>query len=259
MNALEIHRLGKTYKRDGQSDLVAIRELTLSVRQGDFISIVGPSGCGKTTLLSCVAGLRPKTSGHVKLFGKVVNSPSRDIAVIFQEYGRTLLPWQRVLGNVIFGMENRPSISRRDYTALARDALKHVGLSDKEDAYPWQLSGGQQQRIAIARGLANGADILLMDEPFASVDAQTRSELEDLLLRIWAEYERTIVLVTHDVEEAIYMATKVVVLSKPPCVVLEEIEIDLGRRRNQMDTREDTKFLEYRRRIHSLLRPDQSQ
>jgi len=158
MDALNIQRLHKVYPRDGQEDLEAIREVTFGVGKGEFVSIVGPSGCGKTTLLMCIAGLRSVTGGHVLLYGTEVTSPPKEMALIFQEYGRTLLPWRTVLNNVIFGMENRPEIARSDYETRARDALRHVGLAGYERAYPWHLSGGQQQRVAIARGLANGPD-----------------------------------------------------------------------------------------------------
>ncbi len=253
MDLLSVEGLRKVYKREGQRDLQALHNVSVSVRRGEFVSIVGPSGCGKTTLLSCIAGLRSKTAGRVLLGGAEVTAPPREMALIFQEYGRTLLPWKSVLQNVIFGMENRPEIARGDYERLARDALRHVGLQGYEQSYPWQLSGGQQQRVAIARGLANGPEILLMDEPFASVDAQTRAELEDLLLAIWAEYSRTILFVTHDIEEAIYMSDRVVVLSRPPCVVLQDIAVDLPRPRDQIATREYPKFLEHRRAVHALL------
>jgi NitT/TauT family transport system ATP-binding protein len=253
MNALEVTQLHKVYKRDKQDDLVALHDITFSIRRGEFISVVGPSGCGKTTLLSCIAGLRERTGGSVQLYGKDVTAPPTEMALIFQEYGRTLLPWRRVIDNVIFGMENRPEIARADHQRCARDALSHVGLGSYERAYPWQLSGGQQQRVAIARGLANGPDILLMDEPFASVDAQTRADLEDLLLDIWAKYSRTILFVTHDIEEAIYMSDRVVVLSAPPCVVKRDISIELERPRHRITTREHPRFLEYRRVIHSML------
>jgi NitT/TauT family transport system ATP-binding protein len=253
MQALEIEGLRKSYQRERQDDLVALRDISFSVDKGQFISVVGPSGCGKTTLLSCIAGLRAKSGGRVMLYGEEVRTPPKAMALIFQEYGRTLLPWRRVLPNVTFGMENRPEIPRGEYEARAREALAHVALAGYADAYPWQLSGGQQQRVAIARGLANGADILLMDEPFASVDAQTRGDLEDLLLRVWEEYSRTILFVTHDIEEAIYMADRVIVLSAPPCVVLQDIPIELARPRNQITTREHPTFLDYRRTIHRLL------
>ena len=253
MDALSVERIHKVYTRDGQSDLEAIRDVTFAVRKGEFVSLVGPSGCGKTTLLMCMSGLRAVTSGRVLLYETEVTSPPKAMALIFQEYGRTLLPWRTVLDNVTFGMENRPEIPQREYASRARDALRHVGLAGYERSYPWQLSGGQQQRVAIARGLANGPDILLMDEPFASVDAQTRAELQDLLLRVRTEYSSTILFVTHDIDESIYLSDRVVVLSRPPSVVLDIITIDLDRPRHQIGTREHFRFLDYRRTIHGLL------
>jgi NitT/TauT family transport system ATP-binding protein len=252
MSLVSIEHLRKVYWRDDR-EFEAIRDITLEVRSGEFISIVGPSGCGKTTLLSCISGLRSLTGGRVVVNGRVVNKPIREIALIFQDYGRTLLPWRSALGNVIFGMENRPEISRNEYEGRAREALRSVGLVGIEQSYPWQLSGGQQQRVAIARGIANGSEILLMDEPFASVDAQTRSELEDLMLKIWKELGKTVIFVTHDIDEAVYLSDRVAVLSKPPCAVLETLEIKLDRPRDQIATREQPQFLECRRSIHSLL------
>jgi len=252
MSLVNIEHLRKVYSRDGR-EFEAIRDITLEVRCGEFLSIVGPSGCGKTTLLSCMSGLRSLTGGRVVVKDRVVNKPIREIALIFQDYGRTLLPWRSALGNVMFGMENRPEILRAEYENRALEALRSVRLIDFAPSYPWQLSGGQQQRVAIARGIANGSEILLMDEPFASVDAQSRYELEDLMLKIWKDLGKTIIFVTHDIDEAVYLSDRVAVLSKPPCVVLETLEIKLGRPRDQIATRELPQFLERRRAIHALL------
>jgi len=252
MSLVGIEGLRKVYSRDGRP-FEAIRDITLDVRAGEFLSIVGPSGCGKTTLLSCISGLRALTSGRVVVKGRLVEKPTREIALIFQDYSRTLLPWRSALGNVIFGMENRPEIPRAEYESRAVEALRSVGLIDFAASYPWQLSGGQQQRVAIARGIANGSEILLMDEPFASIDAQSRAELEDLMLNIWKDHGKTVIFVTHDIDEAVYLSDRVAVLSKPPCVVLQILEIKLDRPRDQIATRELPQFLEYRRAVHSLL------
>ncbi|MBI3091783.1 MAG: ABC transporter ATP-binding protein [Candidatus Tectomicrobia bacterium] len=253
MEALRIQHLQKSYDVPNRESFAALGDVTFEVRKGEFVSIVGPSGCGKTTLLTCIAGLRSRSGGQILLYGKEVTQPPREMALIFQEYGRTLLPWKTVLDNVIFGMENRPEIKRSEHRPRGREVLNDVGLSSFEHVYPWQLSGGQQQRVAIARGLANGPDILLMDEPFASVDAQTRAELEDLLLRVWQKFSRTILFVTHDIDEAIYLSDRVIVLCQNPSVVLDTIAIEIERPREQISSREHPRFLHYRRYIHKLL------
>ena len=252
MTVVSVAHLRKVYRRNDR-DYEALRDITLDIKGGEFLSLVGPSGCGKTTLLGCVSGLRSVSGGKVFVKDRLVTGPTREMALIFQDYGRTLLPWRKALGNVMFGMENRPEIPRREYQSRAREALASVGLADFEQSYPWQLSGGQQQRVAIARGIANGSEILLLDEPFASVDAQTRPELEDLLLTIWGSLRKTVLFVTHDIDEAIYLSDRVAVLSKPPCEVLETIDIKLDRPRDQIATRENSRFLEYRRAIYALL------
>jgi NitT/TauT family transport system ATP-binding protein len=253
MEYLRLEHIKKTYLKANGEEYRALEDINFSVEKSQFISIVGPSGCGKTTLLGCISGLRANTYGRTVLDGREISSPPKEMAVIFQEYGRTLLPWRSVIGNVMFGMENRKEIPKASHDALGRSALRDVALSGFESSYPWQLSGGQQQRVAIARGLANGADILLMDEPFASVDAQTKGDLEDLLLDIWARKRQTVLLVTHDIDEAIYLADRVIVLSKPPCRVVKDIKIELDRPRVQIETREHPTFLQYRRQIHEAL------
>jgi NitT/TauT family transport system ATP-binding protein len=217
---------------------------------------VGPSGAGKTTLLRCIAGLLAPTSGEIVLAGQTVTGPARGMAVVFQEYGRSLFPWMRVGQNVELPLKEKgksPAERRR----LVADSLEAVGLKDVGDAYPWQLSGGMQQRVAIARAIAYEPEVLLMDEPFASVDAQTRADLEDLVRTIWARLGMTIVFVTHDIDESVYLGDRVIVLSASPTTVMRDVAIDLPRRRDQIETRADPRFGQLRSQIYTLIREAQ--
>ncbi|MFL5937206.1 MAG: ABC transporter ATP-binding protein, partial [Gaiellaceae bacterium] len=214
---LEITHLAKTYGADEKAT-EALRDVTFVVEDGEFVCVVGPSGCGKTTLLKCVAGLLRPTRGETILRGKRVTEPPEEMALVFQEYGRSLMPWASVRNNVLLPLRHKP-LSRNERARLVEEALESVGLTRFIDHYPWQLSGGMQQRVAIARALAYQPSILLMDEPFASVDAQTRGDLEDLVLRVREEYGITILFVTHDIDESVYLADRVVVLTHSPTEV----------------------------------------
>ena len=227
----------------------AIRNLTFSIPQGQLVCIVGPSGAGKTTLLKCIAGLLPPTSGTLELEGKPITGPPRTMAVVFQEYGRSLYPWMSVQANVELPLKTAGmgKAERRQRTAEALDA---VGLGDAGDKYPWQLSGGMQQRVAIARAVAYRPQILLMDEPFAAVDAQTRADLEDLVRKIWKELGVTVLFVTHDIDESVYLGQRVIVLSNRPTVVQDDVAIDLLDERDQLTTRSDPRFVELRHHIY---------
>ena len=231
----------------------AVKEITFTVNEGEFVSIVGPSGCGKTTLLMCIAGLMAPSGGHVLLKEKRVNKPPKEMVLIFQNYTNSLFPWRTVLGNVLFALENK-DIPKAKKMEIAEKSLMSVGLNDFVRHYPWELSGGMQQRVAIARGLAYGSEIILMDEPFASVDAQTRADLEDLVLAVWERYSKTILFITHDIDEAVYLSNRVVVLSKRPSVVLDTISVNLKRPRNQLETKGDERFIALRNRIYSMIR-----
>jgi len=249
---LAIRQLRKVYESSDRT-VEAIRDVTFSLRKGELVCIVGPSGAGKTTLLRCIAGLLEPTSGEVVLAGKPVSGPSPGMAVVFQEYGRSLFPWMRVRQNVELPLKEKgkpPNERRR----LVEESLEAVGLKDAGDAYPWQLSGGMQQRVAIARAIAYEPKVLLMDEPFASVDAQTRSELEDLVRSIWARLSATIVFVTHDIDEAVYLGDRVVTLSASPTTVMKDVAIDLGTERNQLETRASPRFGQLRGQIYGLIK-----
>lgn len=227
--------------------------ISFAASRGDFVSIVGPSGCGKTTLLMCLAGLMLIDRGHVSFEGVGVTAPLPGIAVVFQDYSRSLLPWRRNVGNVMFGMK-RTKGSSAEKEAIARELLAQVGLRGYEDHYPWQTSGGMQQRVAIARAIASQSRLLLLDEPLGAVDAQTRAEMQDLLLALAARYRQTCVLVTHDVDEAAYMANRIIVLSRRPTRVVAELDVPLTLPRDQITTRAHPDFLRLREQVLHLVR-----
>ena len=250
---LSISNLSKAYTQNLKKHVLALKEISFLVNEAEFVSIVGPSGCGKTTLLMCVAGLITPSGGRALLNGKVINKPPKEMVLIFQNYTNSLFPWRTVLGNVLFALENK-DIPKTRKMEIAEKSLMNVGLHDFMSHYPWQLSGGMQQRVAMARGLAYGSEIILMDEPFGSVDAQTRTDLEDLLLALWERYSKTILFVTHDIDEAVYLSNRVIVLSRRPSVVLDTISVNLERPRNQLQTKGDMRFIALRNRIYSMIK-----
>ena len=248
---LDVAGVQKTYTGRGRT-VEAVRDLTFSVGAGELVCIVGPSGAGKTTLLKIIAGLLAPTKGSVTLAGQDVTKPPEAMAVVFQEYGRSLYPWLTVEGNVELPLKQKklPKARRRE---LVVEALAAVGLSDAHAAYPWQLSGGMQQRVAIARAVAYQPQVLLMDEPFAAVDAQTRADLEDLVRALWHQLGVTILFVTHDIDESVYLGQRVLVLSSSPTVVMEDLTIDLPDERNQLDTRSSPRFAELRGHVYEQI------
>jgi NitT/TauT family transport system ATP-binding protein len=249
---LDIRNLTKTYGT-GAKATRAIADVSFSVADREFVCVVGPSGCGKTTLLKCVGGLLRPSSGEVLLRGKRVTSPPEQMALVFQEYGRSLMPWASVRNNVLLPLRHK-SLGRRERKELVEEALGAVGLTRFIDHYPWQLSGGMQQRVAIARALAYQPSILLMDEPFASVDAQTRGDLEDLVLRVREEFAVTVVFVTHDIDESVYLSDRVVVLTHAPTVVEEIIDVELPFPRDQIATKELPEFAHLRGHVYRLIK-----
>jgi NitT/TauT family transport system ATP-binding protein len=248
---LEVSGLRKVYDGHGRR-VEAIGDLTFSVADGEFVCVVGPSGCGKTTLLRCIAGLLPPTSGRVTVDGRPVVGPPPGLALVFQEYGRSLFPWLRVRENVELPLRER-RVPRQRRAQLVHEALDAVGLSDAHRAYPWQLSGGMQQRVAIARAIAYEPSVLLMDEPFAAVDAQTRADLEDLIRDVWRRLGVTLLFVTHDIDESVYLGQRVVMLSSAPTNVVESLDIDLPAERDQLTTRADARFTELRGRVYAQI------
>jgi len=250
---LEVDRLQVRYGGPESNAPPAIDDLSFSISQGEFVLIVGPSGSGKTTRLLCVAGLLRPSAGEVRLEGKVVHDVPSELAVVFQDYGRSLFPWLSVRDNVDMPLR-RMRLTTRERDERIEGALDEVGLGEALHNYPWQLSGGMQQRVAIARAIAYRPSILLMDEPFASVDAQTRSDLQDTALDIWRAHGSTVLFVTHDIDESVYLADRVIVLSPPPAAVLAEITIDLERPRDQIETRQARRFVEQRADVARLIR-----
>jgi NitT/TauT family transport system ATP-binding protein len=236
----------------GATAHLAVHDLSFDVEAGQLACIVGPSGCGKSTLLRCIAGLITPSSGAIRLHGDLVSGVPRDLAVVFQDYSRSLFPWLTVRRNVEFPLRGRVR-GRIERRARAMEALDWVGLGDVGGKYPWQLSGGMQQRVSIARALASKPSLLLMDEPFASVDAQTRAELEDLLLRVRREHQSTVLLVTHDIDESVYLGDRVLVLSRAPAKIVADLMVDLPPDRDQITTRGSSGFVALRTEIARLL------
>lgn len=248
---LGVRGLQKTY-RSRSSETEAIRDVSFSVRDGELVCIVGPSGAGKTTLLRCISGLLEPSAGEVSLDGQRVSGPPKGMAVVFQEYARSLFPWYTVEQNVELPLREK-KLPRDERRRLVAEALEAVGLSDSAHMHPWQLSGGMQQRVAIARAVAYQPRILLMDEPFAAVDAQTRADLEDLVLDLWARMGMTVLFVTHDIDEAVYLGSRVLVLSGRPTVLMDEVEIDLPPERDQLATRGEPRFAELRAHVYEQI------
>lgn len=250
---LVVDQIGKSFLGPDGNAVSAIGSVTLDVAPGEFLAIVGPSGCGKSTLLQVIAGLMMPSSGKVRLGEQDVTGEPAHMVYLFQQYSKSLLPWMNVASNVMFAFSHRLKLSSAVAQARCRDYLAMVGLGDFADHYPWQLSGGMQQRVAIARALAAEPQVLLMDEPFSSVDALTRLDLHSLILDLWAEKRFTAVLVTHDVDEAIFLADRVAVLTQRPATLSEVIETRLPRPRHAIETRESAEFLALRHRLLKYL------
>jgi NitT/TauT family transport system ATP-binding protein len=248
---LSVRSLKKVYQTDG-GDVEAVRNLTFDLRAGELACLVGPSGSGKTTLLKCISGLMAPTEGEVLLDGKRVSGPPKKMAVVFQEYGRSLFPWMRVRENVELPLKNQ-GVAKAERDRLVDEALEAVGLSHVPRSYPWQLSGGMQQRVAIARAIAYQPEVLLMDEPFAAVDAQTRADLEDLIRTVWKKLGITVLFVTHDIDESVYLGERVIILSSSPTVIQEDIVIDLPEERDQLNTRALPRFTELRHHVYEQI------
>jgi len=246
--SIEIRNLSKSYQANGTS-LLALDNISLQVAKGEFLAILGPSGCGKSTLLHIVAGL-VSAQGQLLLQGVPISGPGLDRGIVFQDYA--LFPWRTVLENVAFGLEMK-KVPRRERLARAREYLDLVGLSGFAERFPAQLSGGMKQRVAIARALAFDPEVLLMDEPFAARDAQTRESLRVELLSIWQKTGKTILFVTHSLDEAIFLAQRVIVITARPGRVREVVDIDLPQERIREDVRSSPKFLALRRRLRTLL------
>ncbi len=225
---------------------LAVDRACLEIGSGEFVSIVGPSGCGKTTFLNAVDGLLPISGGNLELNGQAIAKPGPDRAMVFQQ--PSLLPWRTVLGNVVYGLEMQGRTSKSERQERARSLINLVGLSGFENAFPTELSGGMQQRVNLARALATDPDMLLLDEPFAALDAQTREFMQRELLRIWGETRKTALFITHDIKEAVYLADRVMVFTKRPGRVKACVEVDLPRPR-ELSIKREARFLEYEDQI----------
>jgi NitT/TauT family transport system ATP-binding protein len=245
LKSINLTDVQKTYGT-GPNALLTLKSITLEFREGEFLAILGPSGCGKSTLLQIIAGLIPGSGGDVSFGGIPVSGPPEGMVYLFQQYSKSLLPWRSVAGNVALALEASNGHSRARIRERAAGYLEMVGLSGFEKHYPWQLSGGMQQRVAIARALAAKPLVLLLDEPFSAVDALTRVELQSLILDLWHKQKLTVVLVTHDVDEAVFLSDRIAILSRRPAVIEDVIETAIPRPRDAIATREHPRFLELR-------------
>ena len=251
MNALEASGVTKRYERNGSAlSIVEIGEF--AVREGEFITVIGPSGCGKSTFLHIVGGFIPADHGTIRVYGQPVNGPGPDRGMMFQEFA--LFPWKTVAGNIAWGLEAQ-GFSKDEISQVVEKQLAMIGLTDFRNHYPAELSGGMKQRAALARVLAFDPKVLLMDEPFGALDAQTRETMQEELMNLWERTKKTVVFVTHDIDEAVFLADRVVVLTARPARIREEVKIDLPRPRD-IEVRKSVRLLEYRNYIWDLIRSE---
>ena len=242
---VEVTELRKVFSTASGGMLEALRGVSFNCRKGEFLCLLGPTGCGKTTLLRLIAGMEKPTGGIIKIDGQEYSGPNSKATLVFQQY--SLFPWRNVIDNVAFGLEVR-GVKKTERYETARKFLSLVELESFETSYPYELSGGMRQRVAIARALANNVDILLMDEPFGALDERTRHRLQEELLSIWEHEEKTIIFVTHNIGEAIFLADRILIMTDRPGRILEEVKITLKRSRDRLS--ED--FAEYYMRIRLL-------
>lgn len=259
---IQVNRVTKVFnvrdtsqKKGGVKVYTAIKNVDFSVKGGEFLSLVGPSGCGKSTLLDLLGGLTKPTSGEILIDGKPIDGPGLDRGIVFQQYA--LFPWKTARGNIDFSLEAK-GIPKKERDEIARHYLALVGLSGFEDRYPHELSGGMKQRVAIARSLAYDPDVLLMDEPFAALDAQTRETLQTELLRIWEETKKTIIFITHGIDEAVYLGQRVAVMTSRPGTIKQIIHNPLHSSSLDGDLRSTPEFAQARHEIWELLREEVS-
>jgi NitT/TauT family transport system ATP-binding protein len=245
---IRVEQVRKAFQLES-STFVAVQDVSCSIEPGSFVTLVGPSGCGKSTLLQMIAGLTRPTSGRITFNGAEISEPPFEMVYVFQQYTKSIFPWKTVRENVAFGVRHRKSMPAREMELLVATYIELMELQGFEDYFPSQLSGGMQQRVAIARALACQPAVLLMDEPFSSLDEFTRASLQNLMLHIWARQKLTVLFVTHDVEEAVYLSTRALVMCPRPGRVVEDIPINIPFPRSQLTTRERPDFLECRRRI----------
>jgi NitT/TauT family transport system ATP-binding protein len=249
--ALEASGVRKVYRKDGR-EMPVLDVERFAAREGEFITIIGPSGCGKSTFLHIMGGFIPADSGTIRVYGSAVNGPGPDRGMMFQEFA--LFPWKTVAGNVAWGLEAHGA-PKAEIEATVRKYLDMTGLADFRNHYPAELSGGMKQRVALARVLAFNPKVLLMDEPFGALDAQTREAMQEEVTRIWERTRKTIVFVTHDIEEAVYLGDRVIVLSARPGRIRREVKIDLQRPRS-LEIKKSAQCHEYRNNIWDLIREE---
>jgi NitT/TauT family transport system ATP-binding protein len=250
MSKIEIRNVSKVFRSGRSPEIIALKDINLRVNEGEFITIVGPSGCGKSTLLYLIAGLETPTGGDILINGNRVNKPDPACGIVFQEF--RIFPWRTVFRNVLFGLEVQNSLPKRKQIELAKEYIGMVGLSGFENRYPKELSGGMKQRVAIAQTLICGPEIILMDEPLGSVDSLTREVLQHEIMRLWERERKAILFVTHSIDEAIFLGTRVVVFSARPGVIKEIFNIDFPHPRTGRE-RVDSKFASLRSRIWNLI------
>jgi NitT/TauT family transport system ATP-binding protein len=249
---IRVDRVGKTYSAHGQ-DLVVFNNLSCEIARRSFLSIVGPSGCGKSTLLKLICGLERATSGMVLFNETPISRPPKGMIYVFQQYTKSIFPWRTVIQNVAFGLGTHKNLGADEAHQRCLEYIRLVGLEGYERYYPYQLSGGMQQRVCIARALICEPDVLLMDEPFSAVDAMTRAILQELILKIWDTLAITILFVTHDVEEAVFLSSRIISLGRAPSAIRDDLVCDLPYPRDQIRTRDDGRFRDLRQRLFSSI------
>ena len=238
---IEVRNAGKIYAVNDKR-LTVFENMSYEIPERSFLSIIGPSGCGKSTLLKLISGLEPASSGQILFKGRPITGPANGMIYVFQQYSKSIFPWRTVIQNIDFGLQSHKKLPRKDARDRCMDYIKLVGLEGYEDYYPYQLSGGMQQRVVIARALICEPAVLLMDEPFSAVDALTRAILQELILKIWQTIPVTILFVTHDVEEAVFLSSRIISLTKSPARIHEDVAIDLAYPRDQLHTRGQDRF-----------------
>lgn len=248
---LSVNNISKVFQ-SRKTSLKVLEDCSLELKKNEFVSIVGTSGCGKSTLLNIIAGLLPPSQGNILIDGQTIDGPGRDRGVVFQTY--TLFPWLTVEKNIAFALKNT-KVSNKEKTELVKHYINSVGLSGFEKSYPKELSGGMQQRVAIARALVYKPSVMLMDEPFGALDAQTRGMMQELLLKVWQEHKTTVLFITHDVDEAVFMSDRVLIMTARPGKIKEEININLDRpRAYEMLT--SPQFMDFKRQILDAIRSE---
>jgi NitT/TauT family transport system ATP-binding protein len=249
---IDVRNVGK-YFTVNRRKLTVFDEISYSIEEGSFVSVVGPSGCGKSTLLKLISGLEPPSSGEILFKGRRISGPADKMIYVFQQYAKSIFPWRTVIQNIDFGLRSHRRMGRKEGRDLCREYIRLVGLEGFENHFPYQLSGGMQQRVVIARALICEPEVLLMDEPFSAVDALTRALLQELLLKIWTTIPITILFVTHDVDEAVFMSSHIISLTKAPARIHEDVRIGLPYPRDQIKTRADERFNTIRQRLFASI------